>query len=252
MFVEFTRQRGLAAGRAVQGVRGGGRRHRLGRGRRLLLLERLSDARAQRPPGAGRGPRLGGQPGRRVSNGLTAPNGPSQQRVIRQALANAGLTPGRRGRGGGARHRDHARATRSRRRRCWPRTARTGPTDRPLWLGSLKSNIGHTQAAAGVAGVIKMVMAMRHGVLPADPARRRADAARGLDSGDVRAADRAGRVAGGRPAAPRGGVLLRHQRHQRPRDPGTGPGGPTRGRRRRRRGRHAERPGAGALGAVGA
>ena len=132
----------------------------------VLVVERLSDARRARASGAGGGAGFGGQPGRCVATGLTAPNGPSQQRVIRQALASAGLSAGRGGRGGGARHGDRRWGTRSRRRRCWPPTARTGRPDRPLWLGSVKSNIGHTQAAAGVAGVIKMVMAMRHGVLP--------------------------------------------------------------------------------------
>ena len=99
-----------------------------------------------------------------ASNGLTAPNGPSQQRVIAQALASAGLLRRRSTRSRGT-ARGPCWAIRSRRRRCWRLMGRTEP--RPLWLGSVKSNIGHTQAAAGVAGVIKMVMAMRHGVLPA-------------------------------------------------------------------------------------
>ena len=108
------------------------------------------------------------------------------------------------------------------------------PADRPLWLGSVKSNIGHTQAAAGVAGVIKMVLALRHGLLPAHAARGRAVAARGLVGGAVRLLTEAGALARGRAAAPGRGVLVRDQRHQRARHPGRGPG--RRGRRRRRGG----------------
>ena len=124
----------------------------------MLVLERLSDAErnGHQVLATIRGSAVN-QDG--ASNGLTAPNGPSQERVIRQALANARLDARRRRRGRGPRHRHHRSATRSRPAPCSPPTAKT--RDEPLRLGSIKSNIGHTQAAAGVAGVIKMVQAMR-------------------------------------------------------------------------------------------